>query len=53
MLQSYPQADCSGKAACDVMTSPGSQVGDDMIVDPSSPVIGEDGHALGVVVLTR
>ncbi|WP_158713167.1 hypothetical protein [Streptomyces sp. NRRL S-1813] len=53
MLQSYSQADCSGKAAGAVMTSPGSQAGDDMIVDLSSPVIGEDGHAPGVVVLTR
>ncbi|MEU6330480.1 CBS domain-containing protein [Streptomyces sp. NPDC047049] len=47
MLQNYPQADCSGKAVGDVMSSPGPQVGDDMIVDVAlSVLIGARAHHL-------
>ncbi|WP_406477725.1 CBS domain-containing protein [Streptomyces platensis] len=64
MLQSYPQADCSGKAAGDVMTSPGPQVGDDMIVDLAlSVLIGaradhllvrdEDGRCTGLITRSQ
>ncbi|SOE09060.1 CBS domain-containing protein [Streptomyces sp. 2323.1] len=60
MLQSYPQGDFPGKAASDVMSSPGPQVGDDMIVDVAlSVLIGagadhllvrdEDGRCTGLI----
>ncbi len=64
MLQTYPQADCSGKAVGDVMSSPGPQVGDDMIVDVAlSVLIGaradhllvrdEDGRCTGLITRSQ
>ncbi|MEU5546550.1 CBS domain-containing protein [Streptomyces sioyaensis] len=60
MLQSYPQGDFPGKATSDVMSSPGPQVGDDMLVDVAlSVLIGagadhllvrdEDGRCTGLI----
>ncbi|MFE3646267.1 CBS domain-containing protein [Streptomyces sp. NPDC059101] len=64
MLQSYPQADCSGKAAGDVMSATGPQVDDDMIVDVAlSVLIGaragyllvrdEDGRCMGLITRSQ
>lgn len=64
MLQSYPQGNLPGKTAGDVMSSPGPQVGDDMIVDVAlSVLIGagadhllvrdEDGRCTGLITRSQ
>ncbi|MGA5560322.1 CBS domain-containing protein [Streptomyces platensis] len=64
MLQSSPQVGCSGRAAGDVMSATGPQVGDDMIVDVAlSVLIGaradhllvrdEDGRCTGLITRSQ
>ncbi|MFG3118996.1 CBS domain-containing protein [Streptomyces sp. NPDC048197] len=64
LLQTCPQAHCSDRAAGDVMTPPGPQVGDDMIVDLAlSVLIGaradhllvrdEDGRCTGLITRSQ